>query len=218
MKAMERKNNTLTRNVKKLKAKLKKATRTRKTSIDAQLQALKKLLPPRCFDFISTQIRVNKTKPRGVRWTDKEKSLALSLFNKSPTCYSLLSKLFHLPSVRTLQNLTALINIRSGFDEHIFTSLKARAQSVSAVERVCILAFDEMSIKEQLIYSESTDSISGIEELGDQKTQYIANHASVHAQECHQHMETTTGLFLLIWPPPQRRPSQALLSVSARSE
>ena len=41
------------------------------------------------------------------------------------------------------------------------------------------LVFDEMSIKQSLVYNEGTDSVEGFEDFGNLgQTRYIANHAT----------------------------------------
>ena len=50
---------------------------------------------------------------------------------------------------------------------------------MSPSERLCVLLFDEMTIKEAVHFSESEDRVLGFEDFGTEKNYTVANHASV---------------------------------------
>ena len=50
---------------------------------------------------------------------------------------------------------------------------------MNPADRNVALVFDEMSIKQSLVYNEGTDSVEGFEDFGNLgQTRYIANHAT----------------------------------------
>ncbi|KAK9966087.1 hypothetical protein ABG768_003217 [Culter alburnus] len=108
--ALKLKIRNLSAQVCKLKAKMRKMTPLKKT-VNAGInkafvmEQLKKLLPAKAYAFVSTQIRASQRKARGFRWSTQDKAFFLSLLHASPRCYSLLLKVFFMPSVRTLQKL-----------------------------------------------------------------------------------------------------------------
>ncbi|ENN74456.1 hypothetical protein YQE_08948, partial [Dendroctonus ponderosae] len=109
-----------------------------------------------------------------------EKILALSLFKNSPKGDKLLSKIFALPSTRTLRVLLQNIPFRAGINKAIFDSLeKAVAKMKTRQERMCILLFDEMAIQANLAYKRYNDKIIGLEDYGDEKRAVLSDHANV---------------------------------------
>ncbi|KAJ8882295.1 hypothetical protein PR048_014097 [Dryococelus australis] len=50
------------------------------------------------YQFIMSQVRTQKFKPRGRRFTLDDKILALSLYKQSGKAYKLLTRIFSLPS------------------------------------------------------------------------------------------------------------------------
>ncbi|KAH1028491.1 hypothetical protein HUJ05_001845 [Dendroctonus ponderosae] len=109
-----------------------------------------------------------------------EKILALSLFKNSPKGDKLLSKIFALPSTRTLRVLLQNIPFRAGINKAIFDSLeKAVAKMKTRQERMCILFFDEMAIQANLAYKRYNDKIIGLEDYGDEKRAVLSDHANV---------------------------------------
>ena len=54
--------------------------------------------------FIKSQVSASKCSKYGMRYSAKEKSLALGLYYRSPSAYRFMSKMVHMPSERTLQS------------------------------------------------------------------------------------------------------------------
>ena len=108
----------------------------------------------------------------------KDKMLALSLFFRSHKAYRILSYLFVLPSMRTLQCDLQKMNIKPGFSESVFEALIVKAKVMNERDCNVSLVFDEMGIKQALLYNEKHDTIEGFEDFGFLgQTKYIANHA-----------------------------------------
>lgn len=73
------------------------------------------------------------------RFTIDEKMLSLSLYKRSPKCYRLLSKLFTLPSKRTLNTILASVSIRPGICPHVINILKENVKKLKPVERLILI-------------------------------------------------------------------------------
>lgn len=126
--------------------------------------------------FTSMQFRETQKKPRGRRFHMEEKILSMSLFKRSPKCYSLLSKCFTLPSTKTLKNLLGKIKIGPGINKLVFERMKKTVGDISSEDRLCTLIFDEMSLSPQLHYDSIQDKIRGFTTNGQNK---ISDHALV---------------------------------------
>ena len=95
----------------------------------------------------------------------EDKMLALSIFFHSRKAYRILSQLFILPSVRTLLRDLQKINIKPGFSQSVLDALTLKVQAMHPTDRNVALVFDEMNIKQSLVYNEGTDSIEGFEDF-----------------------------------------------------
>lgn len=145
------------------------------------LCALTKYFSGPGLEFFTTQIKLASCKSRkGHRYTNEMKALCLTLYHQSPKCYRLLKKMFRLPSVQTLRNCMQKVNIRPGFHHSILEGLKAKVENMSEKQKLCAIVYDEMAIKENLVYDVERDSVEGLEDSGTGgRTGYVANHAGV---------------------------------------
>ena len=157
-------------------------SRKRQDTIDEKktriISELADILPTNALKFVSTQIRIGSRKPRGIRWTSAEKRIALSLMHSSPKTYLLLSKILHLPSFTTLRRTMKGVQVYPGFNEKIMKVLSDKVSSLK-YGKLCSVVFDEMVLKEGLSYNEEKDYVEGVEDFGDQRTHFVANHATV---------------------------------------
>ena len=140
---------------------------------------LSQYLSPNTFSFIESQVKMSKRSRHAYRWKTEDKMLALSIFFHSRKAYKILSQLFILPSVRTLLRDLQKMNIKPGFSQYVLDALTLKVQAMHPTDRNVALVFDEMSIKQSLVYNEGTDSVEGFEDFGNLgQTRYIANHAT----------------------------------------
>ena len=131
----------------------------RQQKIDTAVKNVSQFLTGGARDFFITQIRLSSRSRKGYRWSDDEKAFSLTLYHASPKCYKLLASTFALPSTRTLRKCMQDINIGTGFHDAILEGLKIRAKSMSDQDNLCAVVFDEMSIKERLVYNAQSDII-----------------------------------------------------------
>ena len=141
------------------------------------LDFLKDVNEPTANFFLSQQ-RTQKFKPRGRRFTIDDKILALSIYKQSGKGYRYLSKIFSLPSRKTLTSMLNKIPFGTGINKHIFDHLKSSVSKMSAINRYCVLLFDEISLETGLQYNKRSDFIEGFVDFGgsDRRAQF-ADHA-----------------------------------------
>lgn len=97
--------------------------------------------------FIMPQIKLQKHKSRGRKFTMDDKVFALSIKKQSPKEYRLLQKVFALPSRKNLNMLLNQIPFNSGINDEIIRSLKHICASLKENYKLCTIIFDEMSLE-----------------------------------------------------------------------
>jgi hypothetical protein len=116
----------------------------------------------------------------GYRFDDRIKSFVLQLKGISPKAYRILRKIFKLPSFKTLTDLLNKINIRPGFHPAVFEALREQAKGMSPLDKMVIVPFDEMSLKQNISYDPKKEEVEGLEDMGEGiRGEKVANHASV---------------------------------------
>lgn len=118
-------------------------------------------------NFIESQIRMQSQKPRGRRFTVDDKVFALSLFKQSGKAYRTLSRVFALPSRKSIVDLLKKIPFEPGINNRIFEHLKTAVKKLkNKLDRYCTVVFDEISISASLQFIASTGKVIGFEDLG----------------------------------------------------
>lgn len=133
-------------------------------------------LPDSIKIFSNMQLKI-KNKPRGRRFTNEEKIMALSIFKQSPKAYNFLKNIFVLPSKRCVQKQLSLIEIKPGINSEIFNNIKKSARRLSEEKKLCTLIFDEVAVEAGLYFNRAR--IVGFEDFGYKQTNMIADHALV---------------------------------------
>jgi hypothetical protein len=110
--------------------------------LDKQLSSLQ----PAVANFVRSQIRLASRSLQGRRFSLDDKIIGLILHKQSGKAYRTMSKLFSLPSRKTLMTLLQRIPIDAGINEALFDNLKANVRQLRQRERNCIL-FDEVSLE-----------------------------------------------------------------------
>lgn len=135
---------------------------------------------PLTYNFILSQVRTQKQHPKARRYTLQEKILALTILKASGRGYRLLSKMFTLPSKKTLTELLRQLPFPCGVNKGLFESLQEPVQKMQPHDRIAILVFDEMSIDSILQYNSGENQIEGLHDLGDNgRKPEIADYANV---------------------------------------
>lgn len=145
---------------------------------DSVNDLIKKNLSSSFWLLLQSQLRNVPRKLTGRRWTTDDKVLALSIHKKSSSCYKLLRRLFCLPSVSSLKALLNKIPLVCGINKQVLETISQITEKRPTSENLCILAFDEMSIRKNLTYNSRLDLIDGYQDHASQgRTSEIASHA-----------------------------------------
>lgn len=130
--------------------------------------------------FINSQLRNVDRAPVGRRWTEQDKTFALSMYKRSPRLYKYLTNYFLLPSSRTLKHILSKIPFDTGMNSLLLEQLKIKTAEMEELDRYCIVAFDEIFLNSGYHYEAHKEQISGYEDLGELgRTSKEANHALV---------------------------------------
>lgn len=121
-------------------------------------------LKSEAVQFCLQQLSRKATKRRGMRYSLEEKLMALALYKTSGHGYRFLSKLFHLPSRRTLSRLLEGIPIESGINDLLMENLKKSSKNLKDREKLCMVMFDEISLMPHVSYNKHTQKIIGIQD------------------------------------------------------
>lgn len=139
---------------------------------------MKSKLSSSFYLLLQSQLKNVPRKITGRRWTLDDKVLALSMYKKSSSCYRLLSRLFCLPSVSSLKALLNKIPMMCGINNQVMETIKEITKQRSVSDNLCVVSFDEMSIRKNLCYNTKLDQLDGYQDHAAQgRTQEIASHA-----------------------------------------
>ena len=136
--------------------------------------------------FWDQQLQAAKRDPRGMRWHPLMIRWCIYLCHKSSGAYDLLrsSGIVSLPSTRTLRDYTHYISPQAGFSKEVDEQLMEAAQVKAEDEwrKAVIIIFDEMYIKEELVYDKQTGELVGFTNLGAINQHLIEFEESVTSQ------------------------------------
>ena len=153
---------------------------TKLAKANKAFKLLEGTISPDFLAFIKKQVSLALKKKQGRRYDDSFKAWALSLYHISGKAYRFLAKLLNLPSKSSLTSMVSRFASDVGFSEKSIFVLKQRVDAMTDSAKVCTLLMDEMSLKSNLFYNESRDSIIGFEDLGEgKKSNLVANSALV---------------------------------------
>lgn len=116
----------------------------------AALQTLKPCVRPDFFHLLGSQVRMHGWKTKGRRWSKEIKEFALSLYFHGPKAYRRISKVLCLPHPRSLRKWLAEVHMTPGIIPGVLVALKDAVKDWPLKDRVCIIMFDEMSLRQNL--------------------------------------------------------------------
>ena len=109
-----------------------------------------------------------------------------ALHSQSPSAYRSLRELcvLKLPAESTLRDYTSVLHPQSGFQIEVFADLKKETESLSDNQQWVCLLFDELSIKDGLVYDRRGGELVGFIDNYQRNTQFekkehLASHALV---------------------------------------
>lgn len=173
-------NNKLGRMAKRLKSFKDRLTEAEKLAKSPKFENLMDAVNSQTYNFILSQVRTQKQKPKARRFSLDEKLLALTILKASGKGYRLLSKIFSLPSKQTLNKMLNKIPLRPGINKHLFETMKKTVQKMKSVDRHAVLLFDEVAIGSLLAYDSRADEVKGVADFGvGKRFPKIADYANV---------------------------------------
>ena len=115
-------------------------------------------------------------KGTGLRYHPMIIRFCLSLAAKSASAYDELhlSNVSTLPTRRTLRDYKNAVKPGSGFNHQVIDELTKIASGLKGCQRYVVLSFDEMKIKENLVYDKYSGQLVGYVDLGDPETNYAS--------------------------------------------
>ena len=164
------------------------------------IQTLGSLLPARLVNFIEVQIDLHtKCSKHGNRYSGQTKAFALSLYHLSGKAYKLISKLFCLPSKSSLKKWVFKLPNCPGFTQSAIEVISSKVATMNDKGKLCVISFNEISLKCNLAYQSNTDELIGLEDYGDgNKTNCLATYAIVFLWPVVL-WKTGSSLWLIFW-------------------
>ena len=146
--------------------------------MEAKTEEIEKAHSPGSFLrlFWEHQLQAIKTSDRRqLRWHPMIVKWALHLKLQSSSAYRTLRSTLVLPSEHTLRDYTHFYETKSGFDENVDKQLMKEAQVdvIADFQRYVCLVFDEVRIKENLVYDKHSLQVIGFVNLGDVNNQLL---------------------------------------------
>ena len=94
---------------------------------------------------------------------------SVSTYNELRSCYIL-----SLPSRGTLREYKNVVKPGAGFNHQVIDELVKIASGLKGCQRCVVLSFDEMKIKENLVYNNYSGQLVEYVHLGDPKTNFVS--------------------------------------------
>lgn len=140
--------------------KLKRLTLDRKTLLNTLLQGKS--------PSVKTLVNMQCLHKRKTPWREYRKTLALTLYYKSPSNCKLMYNIleFVLPSIRVIQRWINVINLRTGLDKNLFKKLSLKVKGMTEMNRHCVIAIDEVALRRNFQLNTKGNFIEGYEDLG----------------------------------------------------
>lgn len=125
------------------------------------------------------QLRNSERKNHGQRYTKEEKYMLLAVYKHGAKCYRFISQLFSLPSKRTLNRHSALLQFKTGINPKLFQFIRSKASQMDNLDKYCTLSWDEMAVTTHLNFSDAHDAMDGFVDFGEVQIPEFATHALV---------------------------------------
>ena len=199
--------------VQKLREKIRKSTEKRGIHVDSQLHdeltstmeqnddQIRKDFPPGTFRhlFWEQQLKTARcSNPRQMRWHPCMVRWCLNLKLLSSAAYHALgtSGFVKLPSERTLRDYTHFIKSRSGFYDELDQLLadEAKLRTLPDWKKHVVVVFDEMKLKESLVYDKNENQVIGFVDLGELNNDLVR----LEQSEGDQHPPVATHMLALM--------------------
>lgn len=129
--------------------------------------------------FLTMQLRNSGRKNHGQRYTKEEKCMLLAVYKHGARCYRFISHLFSLPSKRTLNRHSALLQFKAGVNPKLFEFIKLKASQMDDLDKYCTICWDEMAITPHLNFCDVNDAMDGFVDFGNLTIPEFSTHVLV---------------------------------------
>jgi len=150
--------------------------------------------------FWDQQLKSAKVKnPKQMRWHPAVIKWCLHLKYISSGCYHAVrsSGLLCLPSERTLRDYSNWIRPGVGFSAEVDAQLKKEANVSEEKDKIVVLIWDEMKIREDLVFNKHTCDLVGFLNIGDVNAQLDKVGEDVHPGKKSRQMASHMLLFMV---------------------
>ena len=164
------------------------------TIINENAADINKALPNNSFSQLFWKQQIDAllcSNLKQMRWHPLVIRWCLSIKLRSPSTYEAMCKsgLLKLPSQRTLRDYTHVIKPSSGFSDEVDEMLmkEGRINEIEEWQKHVVLIFDEMHIKEDLVFDKTTGELKGFIRLGN-INDHLLNLESALSDDCASQM------------------------------
>lgn len=165
-------------NIKFKRANLSHAVKFEKKEVDASVVDT---LDVSQNEKILVKMLLKTKRGKGSSWTIEEKLFAQTICYRSTSTYLFLRDVLglHLPSPTSLRRWNTIKHLQPGDNECLYEAIINVTRTMQPFERECNLAFDEVAIKKNITYNIATDSIDGVEDYGNRRSDKLGSHIIV---------------------------------------
>ena len=199
-----------------LKERIKKCTEIKGVKVDDDLNNDLKLIvekqTPKIVEefpqgsfrrlFWEQQCEALKKSPRQMRWHPTMIKWCLNLKLTSTAAYETMrsSGFLSLPSTRTLRDYTHFIQSKTGIQPEVTQHLmhEARISTIKDFEKHVAVAFDEIRIKDSLVYDKHNSRIIGFVDVGAVNNDLLSFEQSVNNSSENEILSSTVAKYMLV--------------------
>ncbi len=152
-----------------------------KLAVQDVIKVIETILPASLIKLVESQVHLFSTPSKnGYRYSSDMKAFAITLYHLNGRAYKMLSKHLRLPSKTTIVKWLNKLPNSPGLTEPAMNVISSRVKNMNDKEKLCIILFDEMSLKSHLVYITNKDVLIGLQDYGDgEKTSCLATSAIV---------------------------------------
>lgn len=115
--------------------------------------------------LFDNEIQQRDKNPTAFRYSEKLKKFAVTVHFYSAQAYEYLRKYLHLPHSSTIRKWCASVNCQPGYLSEVLEFLK-KAAEVKPHMKDCVLMFDAMAIKQEIVYDQKEQKYVGFTDCG----------------------------------------------------
>ena len=134
------------------------------------------------FALIKNELQNSRRDERGRRYTKTVKNLCTAIYLKSPMVYRMLREMIAIPGRESLRLYSLDLFSETGITPEIERLLRSQVSTMTELQKVSILSFDETDIKPEFSYHPRHVLVDRYVDLGNGQRQCrAADHALVFA-------------------------------------